>query len=429
MKKAILIPVLLFSLRASALSFDEAVDAALAGAPDVKILRLEAESARRGETRAKAGFLPKIDVGGRHLFSERFQELEVEFGGSTFAMPAIQPYSSLGVTASLNLFSGFETLNELRAAKSARAAAEHRLKHAEDVKRSEIRTLFYRALGSQVLVGVAEQNARTLESHLNEVRSRVRGGVSTQYDSLRVEVQLEDARTEKVAAENSVADARAKLFEALGRDDDGLPLRGTLPADFGVVDAKNVKPRTEREDRAALIDDRDRAASLAKGARGHWMPKVSLVGNYEWYNNVNHELTGDDQRFKSAYNLGVQLSWALFDGGADLAKQRQAAIARSIAEEKLSIFDRSSALELEAAKRRFAYDVVNYRAKVSSIKKAEEAVRLARSGARAGTRTNAEVLDAVVDLNRAKAAAVKSQIDAIEAIGRLETSAGVHFDI
>jgi outer membrane protein TolC len=79
---------------------------------------------------------------------------------------------------------------------------------------------------------------------------------------------------------------------------------------------------------------------------------------------------------------------------------------------------------LEEAKRRFNYDVINFKAKLSSIRKAEEAVRLARGGLKAGIRTNTEVLDAVVDLNRARAAALKSQIDAIEALGLLELSVG-----
>ncbi|MNL85200.1 hypothetical protein D3C87_2134340 [compost metagenome] len=51
-------------------------------------------------------------------------------------------------------------------------------------------------------------------------------------------------------------------------------------------------------------------------------------------------------------------------------------------------------------------------------------MRLAHGALRAGALTNTEVLDAVLDLNRAKASAVRAQIDAVEALGSLELALG-----
>ncbi len=425
MKKLMLFSLLAISMNAHALSFEQAVNAASENSHDLKILRLESESATWGERKAWGAYLPKLDMEGRHLFNERYEEIEVPFGGETVIMPAIQPYTALGFTASLNLFNGFQSTNQLNAAQLERQAAEFRLKRAFDQKHAEIRTLFYRALGSQILVHVADQNIETLQSHLNDVNVRIRSGVSTRYDSLRVEVQLEDARTEKIAAEGSVVVSRAKLFEALGIPDDGKALEGQLPDDFTKIDISKVELQTEaRTDRLALIANRDRMMHLSSASKAHWMPDVSLFANYEWYNNINHSISESDERFKSAYGLGVKFSWNLFDGGVAYADQRQAALASQVAQENLSKFDQGVPVALEEAKRRFSYDVINYNAKLSSIRKAEEAVRLARGGLRAGTRTNTEILDTVVDLNRARAAAVKSQVDAIEALGQLELSVG-----
>jgi outer membrane protein TolC len=407
------------------LTYEEAVKSASENSHELKITRLEVASASFSETKAFAGFLPKLELEGRHLFSERFQELEVPFGGNTFSMPAIQPYSLLGVTASVNIFNGLRTTYDLQAARLEKDAAEFRLKRSQELKAAEIRTLFYRALGSQVLVQVADQNTASLERHLKDVNVRFRSGVSTRYDSLRIEVQLEDARTEKVAAENGVVIARAKLFEALGLPDDGTPLEGKLPDDFTKVDLNKALLTPEsRMDRAALMANRERLESLAKGSRAHWMPSVALFGSYEWYNNINHSITESDERFKSDYALGVKFNWNLYDGGADVASQQQASLAHQMAEENVSKFDQNMQVALEEAKRRFSYDVISYNAKLSSIRKAEEAVRLAQGGLRAGTRTSAEILDAVMDLNRARAAAIKSQVDAIEALGQLEVSLG-----
>ncbi|MGZ3769626.1 MAG: TolC family protein [Bdellovibrio sp.] len=410
---------------AEAITLEESVQKAFENSHELKELKLNLESAKWGQTKALAGYLPKLEVHGRHLFNERFEELEVPFGASVFVMPAIQPYSILGATASINIFNGFGTQNEVSAANNRKEASQYRLTRAEEQKKVQVRTLFYQALGSQILVNVADQNIQTLESHLKDVNSRIRSGVSTKYDSLRVEVQLEDARTEKVAAESSVVINRAKLFEAISSPDDGKPLDGKLPEDFSRIDInKIVLEISKRSDRAALIAERDLTQDLAQASKSHWYPKVSLFGNYEWYNNINHSLAESDNRFKSAYALGVLVSWDLFDGGASYASQQQTILASQAASERLAKFDENIPVALEEVKRRFSYNVINYNAKLGSIRKAEEAVRLARGGVKAGTRTNTEVLDAVVDLHRAKAAAVKSQIDAIDALGQLELAVG-----
>lgn len=56
---------------------------------------------------------------------------------------------------------------------------------------------------------------------------------------------------------------------------------------------------------------------------------------------------------------------------------------------------------------------------------AEEAVRLAQGAVRVGTRTNTDVLDAMVELNRAKASLVKAQIDSIDSLGSVELAVGL----
>jgi outer membrane protein len=415
----------LTSHTAVALTLEEAIQQSSGSSHEIKQLRLQADSAQLAETKAMAGFMPRLDFNAHHLFSEKFQELEIEFGGANFTMPAIQPYSSADLTASVEIFGGFKTVNELEAAKLASAAEQHRLTRAELKLRAQIRTLFYRALGSQVLVEVSEQNIHTLQSHMKDVLSRLRGGVSTKFDTLRVEVQLEEAQSEKISVENAAVVARAQLFEAIGLEDDHRPLAGKLPENLAQYDISKINLKdVRRDDRQALTLETDEYAYLAKAAQAHWSPHVSLFGSREWYNNINHSIWESDQRFKDAYSVGVALKWNLFDGGADLASQRQAALAQQISDEKLKQLDQAIPVNLEEAQRRLSYDVINYQTKIVSIKKAEEAVRLARGALRAGTLTNTEVLDVVLDLNRAKAAAVKSQMDAIEAMGQLEMALG-----
>lgn len=417
--------IFMFSSSATALTYHEALSIAEIESQEIKVLKLESESAGWSQIKAIAGYLPKISLDGRHLFDERFEELEVAFGGSLFVMPTIQPYSSLGATVTWNIFNSFETTHEMWATQFEKKAADDRLDQALKLKRVQIRTLFYHALGSQTLVEVAKQNTTTLESHVNDIKSRLRAGVSTRFDLLRAEVQLEEAQTEKIADQNEVIISRGKLFEAMGVKDEGAPLVGKMSEDFSNIDINKMTLNLEgRKDRSAILAERDRLQEMSSVATAHWGPSISLFGHYSWYNNFNRSVNEEDERFKSAYALGVQFQWNLFDGGASYASQRQAVLKHQIAEAKLNQFERDMATEIEKSKLHFSYSVINYNAKISSMKKADEAVRLARSGLRAGVRTNTEVLDAVVDWNRTQASVVQAQIEVIEALGQLELILG-----
>lgn len=421
----VLILAICSSATSTALTLEEAEQSAAQNSHELKALAIETESAHWSDVKASSAFMPKLDLVGRHLFKEKFEELEIQFGGGNFIIPAIQPYTNLSLEAKFNIFDGFASTHMWRAAKLSESAAEQRLEGAKNKTRAETRTLFYRALGTQVLADVAAQNVKTLQEHLNDVEARLRSGVSTRFDALRIEVQLEEAKTEVISASDQITIARAKLFQALGITDDGLPLQGTLPESWNQIAIEKINlddvKRSDREAQKLMVEEQ-RQRSLA--AQAHWMPKVSLFGSKEWYNNYNHAITQSDERFKNAYSYGVLLTWNLFDGGASLAGQQIAALADREKQEHLAQLDQKIPVELDEAKRRLAYDISTYKARLSSIRKAEESVRLARSGLQAGVRTNTEVLDAMVDLNRAKASAVKTQMDAVEALGALEIALG-----
>jgi len=80
--------------------------------------------------------------------------------------------------------------------------------------------------------------------------------------------------------------------------------------------------------------------------------------------------------------------------------------------------------EAQQWRRRLATQSELYKARLRTVEKGEESVRLATLGVKAGTRTHTEVLDAELELFRARAGLVKAQVDAVEALTNLELSLG-----
>jgi outer membrane protein TolC len=422
MKLFLMILFTSLSAHAADLSLADVENRALEKSPEIRTMKLQKESASWGETKALSRYIPHLDLKGSHAWETKFQELEVEFGGAQFAMPAVAPYTILQAEASWMVFDGFSAWNQYQAARLETKARDLELSRATLKLRAGIRTKFYQALGAQALQKVADENIKTLEQHISDANSQFRQGVSTKYDILRIEVQLEEARTEKMSADDNVAVSRARLFEALGVPDEAQTFQGTLPDKWETQKFHDLKLAVnDREDRQAQILREEAASNLSSASKGAYFPQVSLYATKDWYNNINSSF---NENFKDAYSMGVSFRWNLFDGGATLASQKQAALASQESSERLRALNDRIPVEFEAWKRKLNLSIASYQARLSAIKKAEESVRLAKNGIRAGIRTNTEVLDAEMDLNLARARAVRSQIDAVEALGELESATG-----
>ena len=290
-----------------------------------------------------------------------------------------------------------------------------------------IRLKYYQALGAQVLATVAENNVKTLTDHLKRAQDLLKQGEFTKVDVLKVQVQLESAIPEKYAAADTAYLARKSLAEAMGVDGDTRPLTDTLPVPKEEVlkglDTNNEKLAQGRLDLKALEKRVEASDDAYKASKSIWMPKVNLFANYEYYNNRDNSLTNSDS-FRNAYGVGINFVWNIFDGGSSYARQEGSYYQKLQQEEKARKATLSSENEVEFWKRRYTNSSVLYSAKLRSVEASKESVRIYQTGLRAGTRTNSDLLDAELDLDRSEAGVVKAQVDAVEALLNLELAMG-----
>jgi outer membrane protein TolC len=156
-------------------------------------------------------------------------------------------------------------------------------------------------------------------------------------------------------------------------------------------------------------------------ARAGYKPSVQVFAGYGWRNS---QFTTDLSHDVEGWNAGAQLSWNIFDGMLTRGKITQA---RALHEKsKTEIDDTGRRIELEV---RTAYSFfVEAREVLESQKKvqeqAEEALRLARARADAGTGTQLDVLDAQTALTEARTTQVQALHDYTVARARLERAIG-----
>lgn len=430
LKKIFPIIALLYSSAswAQQLTLSEAQKTARENNPSIRQMNSEVEITRAKVTKALAPQLPQVNATARHLLDQKFQVMEVSLGPSPIEFPVRQPLSQVTLGASLLVFDGFGTWNNYRSAKYERSAKELELERAEFDLDQKVRVQYFKALGSQALVEVAIQSLAMLEAHLEDVKNLIKGGVATKLDLLKVEVQLQDARTDLLAAEDNVVLSIAQLARVLGVDSITGPLQGKLPTLEQEMLNKLDLSKADRVDRRALLEREESAMAKSSASLSAWSPKIYLFGQKEWYNFESSDI-GGNSKFKDAYTVGVMLNWNLFDGGASIAERKIALEELKKTQEGLRSLNQSIPVDIDFWKRKLTHVIAVYQSGLSGIKKSEEAIRLAKSAVRAGTRTNTEVLDAEHDLNVAKAKVVHAQIDAVESVSNLELALGKSLDI
>ncbi|WP_168196381.1 TolC family protein [Bdellovibrio sp. NC01] len=407
------------------LSLTESLKTAEDSSPQVKKAEAMKDEAKWKKVEAFSVFLPKVNVSGLHLMDNKFMVEQIVFAPNTppTSIALIQPYTLWSARADWVFFDGFANYDTYRANSLAADAAEKEADWARFQVRQQTKLQFFKALSAVELEKVSDQNVKTLQEHLDRAKAFRQSGAGTNFDVLRVEVQLNEAQSEKLNMEDNTLLARQNLLNNLGVDDEGQSVTGSLP----VPDASKVKdlqkPTTfERLDYQATQDRELSAHKAHLAAYKHWFPKFSVFAQADYYNNVSRGI--NEQDYNDAYSVGLAMTWNAFDGFASSARSAQADARQVQAAETTRQARLKNNYDFDFWKRRYLYSASIYKAKLVDVEKAQESVRLASQSFKAGTRTSSEVLDAELDLFRARAGVVNAQVNAAEALVNLELSLG-----
>jgi outer membrane protein TolC len=412
------------------LTLSDAQEQALQQSPEYqKAHALESEMSWHQVQSLAEGFLPQVSISGQHFFAENYSYLNVEFGSPTpIQFPGIYPLTTLSLDAKMDIFDGFKNLHQIDAADRNHQAAQILFDWSSFQIQEQVRLKYFQALAAKILLDMAEENVKTLEDHLRIVKDRLQNGEATKYDLLRVDVQLSTARSNLIQVSDDVVLSRESLTQTMGLKQDNRPLSGDLP----VINADKVVGQltdvnfNERPDVKAKIMQAKSAEDQSAADGSFWIPKVSLIGQYQFYNSPDYLATGlsNNDDFRTDYFFGASATWDILDGGISLAKAKEAEEKSSQAEADLKAAQIQAPYDFDLWKRKLVSSGAVYQAKLTDVDEAKESVRLATLGFQAGVNTTTDVLDAELDQFTASAGVVQAQLGMLEAVINLELAIG-----
>lgn len=238
---------------------------------------------------------------------------------------------------------------------------------------------FDAALAAQ-RVDVLAQALGNLEEAARIQTQRESAGVVSGYESTRLSIASELARSRHIEALGAYESARAQLAVLLGEQDVAVDPELRL-SDLG----SEAALLAQTEEREALVHARQaegQASEAERRSRLAWLPTLQLGGG------LNRTNTGG-----LGYILGVQLSLPIFNRGQNLR-------AEALAQQSLSVARSEALRRTMQAEVRSA--LTTYRTAREELTRFEAAtqdmlgtlLRAAQSGYREGERTILELLDA-----------------------------------
>jgi outer membrane protein TolC len=248
---------------------------------------------------------------------------------------------------------------------------------------------------------------------------------------LQAEVAVANARPPLINARNAYRIAKNNLSNLLGYnlprnvwEDIPLQLTDKLDSDpYSIELPSAIAQALQRRTELAALQ---RTVGLQReniiNARAGYKPTIQAFAGYQWQ---SKQFTSDDPSDDlNGWLVGGQLTWNIFDGLLTHGKVIQAKA--QLAHAKADLDDNSRKIELEV---RTDYSgLIEAREVLESQQKvqeeAEEALRLARARADAGTGTRLDVLNAETQLTQARTTQVQALHDYDVARARLERAIG-----
>jgi outer membrane protein len=387
------------SFAAERITVEQAVDMALKG--NLRLVSVVKRSRSSHDLALSQGarLLPLV-----HL-SEEYQHWDCPFAidfmtfvGGCQTMPAQfvarkQDTNSFAAVIDQPLVGLLHTGFDYAAQRANAKASDAGVRVSQAAVRQVVRTAYLQYFEARALEQIAASSVGELGEQVTVNQARLKAGVITNADLLRVTVALANAKQQQIAAHAQGVVARTNLIDTLGLDAE--------------ADVEFVEPTTLLSMSAVAIPDLHAAASAAQGKRPEvaqaeatalsagrsatarhlaLLPEVDAEGGY---------VRTDGQLFAppNQWFVGVKATWNIWEWGASFFQARAAAHQADAAKTDLENQKRQVAVEIKntAAQTQAASVVVDVAHE--AIASAQEAYRVTQALVTAGSATTTDLLD------------------------------------
>jgi outer membrane factor, OMF family len=289
----------------------------------------------------------------------------------------------------------------IRTAEKQLRSSELDLESITEVARFETSRDYYALQNGDAQVEIQRAAVEDAKQTLKDADLLKKAGLGTKFESLQAEVELAQAEQELTTAIANQNIARRQLAETLSVSDktdlataDPIVEAGTWDLELPATIVQAFKNREELEQ---LLLQREIGEEQRTVALSQTRPSLSASANYTISDDLEDDFDISDQ-----YQLGLNLQWRLFDGGAARAGATQAEKDSEIAATQFANQRNQIRFDVEQAFFQLKANQNNIVTTTKGVELAEESLRLARLRFQSGVGTQTDVINAQTELTSSR---------------------------
>jgi outer membrane protein len=338
---------------------------------------------------------------------------------------------SLGPTLQVPLYSGGAIKNAIRAAETRVLAGRENLRGTESSLFSAVVAAYMDVIRDESVVSLNRAQVGVLQVNLQATRDRFEIGDLTRTDVAQSEARLATALSNMESARANLIRSKEGYIQLVGKAPEDLQAPPPLPNLPDAPDAAVKIAIDNNPDLAAANKLYEAAGYDRTGANASRMPTVGGFTSASYSNALGSSTfngsSANISQTSTSAQIGLQVNFPFYQGGAPAAQIRQAQARLSQAQEATIAAERDVIAQTRAA-------YASWRASLEVIASSERAVsanELSLEGVRAentvGNRTILDILNAEQELLNSKVQLVTARRNAyvagftlLAAMGRAE---------
>jgi outer membrane protein len=339
--------------------------------------------------------------------------INTPFGAFDIA-PSIFNYYNLQLSLKQPIFTGFKLESNSKMAEYNFLAARQDYTTEEKNLIYNIKNAYWSLFKANQIQKVTEEVVVDIQSHLTDVQNLFEQGLATKNDVLKVKVQLGEVQLNLIDAKNAVELANLSLVNLIGLSI-STNIETSDNPEKSVVEIEDISPLLSRayENRPELksINYRIKAGeSGVTAAKSDWWPQIYLVGDY-YYSRPNQRIQPLVDQFNKTWDVGVALSFSLWNWGATVDRTDQAETQLEQAKDAYKIIRDGITLEVTQNYLNIKKSEERMTVAGQNVTQAEENYRVTDDKFKNGLALNSDLLDAEVALLQAKTDYIQSMVD------------------
>lgn len=411
---------------ATTYSIQEAVEKALRDNPTIAASQAETNAAIAKQKGARGSFGPQISgyYGYTRLQEKAAHSTSFEHDGYHYGITAEQP-----------LFRGFATLASYEKAGINKELKEAQQEQASLLLIESVQKHFFRYIAAQEVVRSAEDAVERLREQRNVAQGFYDVGLRPKLDILQAEVNLSEAESQLIVAQNTAAIEKAQLHTLLG-----LPVESPARYKGELVLVPFEKNFEECLAQAyALRPDVLMAHYLVAAAKqdiivskSGFYPQVDATWSWRTAGSEPDAAGSSGQNSFSGWDAGVQAQMSLFSGGSTYySVQEQQHRHRKVKADEQALLQQV-AFEIKSGVLNIFDSYKRVSVAQATLVQAKEAYTMALARYEAQVGTNVDVLDAQAALTAAEASLTEAKASYLIAFASLNKAMGIrdiHFGL